>query len=208
MLMNLKMFSLSYIFHTACNKINTSYAQIWHTISWNSYYANDSLWMMNMVWAAYCFLSFYSFSFYFHPDVSQCVFDSSKMSNTALQCAMDVMESVSLMSNAAWRHIGLNPSLITHRVGVTHNLFINLSVRDVSEFDEYLLYLWNHIPIWQVSPQLSCGDTCQIWMWYSKPVFWWFWKFGENNDIEEICEATPPFDWGGSYKDVFFSQVI
>ena len=22
-----------------------------------------------------------------------------------------------------------------------------------------------HVYIWQVSPQLSCGDTCQIWMW-------------------------------------------
>ena len=22
--------------------------------------------------------------------------------------------------------------------------------------------------IWQVSPQLSCGDTCQIWMWFEK----------------------------------------
>ena len=23
-----------------------------------------------------------------------------------------------------------------------------------------------HVYIWQVSPQLSCGDTCQIWMWF------------------------------------------
>ena len=23
-----------------------------------------------------------------------------------------------------------------------------------------------HINIWQVSPQLNCGDTCQIWMWF------------------------------------------
>ena len=25
-----------------------------------------------------------------------------------------------------------------------------------------------HILIWQVSPQLSCGDTCQIWMWLNR----------------------------------------
>ena len=25
-----------------------------------------------------------------------------------------------------------------------------------------------HVYIWQVSPQLSCGDTCQIWMWSSE----------------------------------------
>ena len=24
-----------------------------------------------------------------------------------------------------------------------------------------------HIHIWQVSPQLSCGATCQIWMWFN-----------------------------------------
>ena len=23
-----------------------------------------------------------------------------------------------------------------------------------------------HVCIWQVSPQLCCGDTCQIWMWF------------------------------------------
>ena len=23
-----------------------------------------------------------------------------------------------------------------------------------------------HVYIWQVLPQLSCGDTCQIWMWF------------------------------------------
>ena len=31
----------------------------------------------------------------------------------------------------------------------------------------YLLDSLLRIHIWQVSPQLSCGDTCQIWMWYS-----------------------------------------
>ena len=25
-----------------------------------------------------------------------------------------------------------------------------------------------HVYIWQVSPQLSCGDTCQIWMWFKE----------------------------------------
>ena len=27
---------------------------------------------------------------------------------------------------------------------------------------EYLVY------IWQMSPQLSCGDSCQIWMWFKE----------------------------------------
>ena len=28
-----------------------------------------------------------------------------------------------------------------------------------------MLAIEYHVCIWQVSPQLSCGDTCQIWMW-------------------------------------------
>ena len=32
---------------------------------------------------------------------------------------------------------------------------------------KYLLDSLHRIHIRQVSPQLSCGDTCQIWMWYS-----------------------------------------
>ena len=28
------------------------------------------------------------------------------------------------------------------------------------------LAIEHHVYIWQVSPQLSCGDTCQIWMWF------------------------------------------
>ena len=28
------------------------------------------------------------------------------------------------------------------------------------------LTIENHVHIWQVSPQLSCGDTWRIWMWY------------------------------------------
>ena len=30
---------------------------------------------------------------------------------------------------------------------------------------KYMLAIVYRVPIWQVLPQLSCGDTCQIWMW-------------------------------------------
>ena len=30
---------------------------------------------------------------------------------------------------------------------------------------KYMLVIEHHVHIWQVSPQLSCGDICQIWMW-------------------------------------------
>ena len=31
-----------------------------------------------------------------------------------------------------------------------------------------MLDIEHHVHIWQVSPQLSCGDTCEIWMWCKK----------------------------------------
>ena len=31
-----------------------------------------------------------------------------------------------------------------------------------------MLVIEYHVHIWQVSSQLICGDTCQIWMWYKE----------------------------------------
>ena len=35
-----------------------------------------------------------------------------------------------------------------------------------SELSKYWLPMECHIHTWQMSPQLSCGDICQIWMWF------------------------------------------
>ena len=51
-------------------------------------------------------------------------------------------------------------------VGVTEKTF------SVALFSEFFIIIKTHVwywisrYIWQVSPQLSCGDTCQIWMWF------------------------------------------
>ena len=37
-----------------------------------------------------------------------------------------------------------------------------------SELPKYWLPIEYHIHIWQMSPQLSCGDICQIWMWFEE----------------------------------------
>ena len=31
-----------------------------------------------------------------------------------------------------------------------------------------MLAIEYHVHIWKVSPHLSCGETCQIWMWYKE----------------------------------------
>ena len=45
-----------------------------------------------------------------------------------------------------------------------------------------------HVYIWQVSPQLSCGDTCQIWMWFRESNRY-FCKI-ENFAYGEISERS------------------
>ena len=37
---------------------------------------------------------------------------------------------------------------------------------DFSALSKHTLDTEYHVCIWQVSPQLSCGDTCHIWMWF------------------------------------------
>ena len=63
------------------------------------------------------------------------------------------------------RNINLNAS----GVGVTKPIspvpwfFLNFSL-----LSKHILTVKYRIYIWQVSPQLSCGDTCQIWMWFDE----------------------------------------
>ena len=51
------------------------------------------------------------------------------------------------------------------RGGGTNTLLISLS-RNFFVLPKYLLNYLNHFHIWQGSLQLSCSDSCQIWMWY------------------------------------------
>ena len=37
-----------------------------------------------------------------------------------------------------------------------------------SSLSKHTLDIEYHVCIWQVSPQLSCGDTCQIWKWFKE----------------------------------------
>ena len=60
----------------------------------------------------------------------------------------------------------------------------------ILNFVKYLLHPLNHIHIWQVSLQLSCSDTCQIWMWY------WIGKqyliILKNWEIVLVTPTVPP----------------
>ena len=47
-----------------------------------------------------------------------------------------------------------------------------------------MLIIEYHVRIWQVSPQVSCGDTGQIWMWFkeSNGYFHKIFAYGEINE--------------------------
>ena len=52
-----------------------------------------------------------------------------------------------------------------------------------------------HVYIWQVLPQLSCGDTCQIWMWFRESNR--YFRNIENFAYGEISERSfsNPHTW-------------
>ena len=51
-------------------------------------------------------------------------------------------------------------------VGVTKPIFSVPLFSIFSVIVKKTLAIEYHVYIWQVLPQLSCGDTCQIWMWF------------------------------------------
>ena len=55
-----------------------------------------------------------------------------------------------------------------------------------------------HVYIWQVSPQLSCGDTCQIWMWfkYSNRYFGEIENFAYREINKRSFSEPHPWCWG------------
>ena len=80
-------------------------------------------------------------------------------------------------------------------VGVTKPIF---SVPLFSTFpllSKQTVAIEYHVYIWQVSPQLSCGDTCQIWMWFRESNMC-FCKI-ENFAYGEISERSfsNPHPW-------------
>ena len=60
---------------------------------------------------------------------------------------------------------------------------------------KYMLFIEYHNHIWQVSPQLSCGDIYQIWMWFKEYNRYWFeienFAYGE---IDEWSYSAPHFE--------------
>ena len=69
---------------------------------------------------------------------------------------------------------------------------------------KYTLAIEYHVNIWQVSPQLCCSDTCQIWMWF-KVFDWYFWNI-KNFAYGEINEQSfsNPHSWCALHSSRIF----
>ena len=66
------------------------------------------------------------------------------------------------------------------------------SFPNFSALSKHTLDIEYHVYIWQVSPQLSCGDTCQIWKWFkeSNRYFCKIENFA-NGEINERSFSNP-----------------
>ena len=75
---------------------------------------------------------------------------------------LSVVHSTRLMAGTwAIYNSMLKQALEKYRGPGTTATFMNFSTKYILDF------ALNHILIWQGLPQLSCGNPCQIWMWYS-----------------------------------------
>ena len=58
-----------------------------------------------------------------------------------------------------------------------------------------LLSMEHHVHIWQVSPQLSCGDNCLIWMWFEESsMYYCKMENFPNGEINEPSFSNPHRD--------------
>ena len=57
---------------------------------------------------------------------------------------------------------------LTARVGATKRIYFPRLKPDFSRLSKHWLPIEYHVHIWQVSPQLNCCDTRQIWKWFEE----------------------------------------
>ena len=70
-----------------------------------------------------------------------------------------------------WKHAAICHNLTTSigpGVGVTKPISPVPLFSQIFCIIKNMLTVKYRVSIWQVSPQLSCGDTCQIWMWFQE----------------------------------------
>ena len=80
----------------------------------------------------------------------------------------------------------------TPEVGVTKPISTILSFSIFSRIISTLLTSWISHSYWQVSPQLSCGDTCQISMCFNRPNRYFSKSQNINDKLMNTVLVPPP----------------
>ena len=73
---------------------------------------------------------------------------------------------------------------VTYTIALVHNLILFFS-----ELPQHFVFFEYHVHIWRVSTQLSCSDTCQIWMRFK----WYKHYFFKIRKIPNEKKATSPY---------------
>ena len=81
-----------------------------------------------------------------------------------------------------------------------------------SSLSNHTLTAKYRIYIWQVSPQLSCGDTCQIWMWFDESNMYFCetenFACGEINERSFSNPHPWQMSWHGRNCDLIWSSCV
>ena len=88
--------------------------------------------------------------------------------------------------------------------GLLSQLLLFYYFSHFSESSKHLLPIEYHINIWPVSSQLSCGDTCQICMWFKESKY--FCKIYQHEELMNRASVPPPHLWHSMAND--FPEII
>ena len=69
---------------------------------------------------------------------------------------------------------------------------------------EHWLYIRHHLHIWQVSPQLSCVDTCPIWTWFKRSNR----HFSETNNASKRDIYERSFSYSHPWSSQWITRYI
>ena len=110
-------------------------------------------------------------------------------------CGTTRDEKVGIMTQS-WVLVNITSCTVMSSWGFCPGMGVTkTSVRQFWILQKYFLGYLNHIYIWQVPPQLSCGNTCQIQTWSSiDDMCFDNTEKSENNQTEEIGLVTPTLE--------------
>ena len=84
-----------------------------------------------------------------------------------------VLQHWDISSHNADQHLITPPRVSSYLRAKWSGVGVTKPISSIPLFSEFFIIMkthlsYFHVYIWQVLPQLSCGNTCQIWMWFKE----------------------------------------